>query len=474
MLIAAGGLSTLIGFIEQDYDNNISCTMIAIDAVKSLTETNCLYKNDLVMLLLKWGILERFVLMLDYFRNSTDKPQDEYFDKILDLLLTFSSQDKYWIKETFSNSDIMKAILTILNSASEINKRHLGKMVRIIRNLSTNTTKETLYKLGIVKTLIHVYDILFRVVEENRRADNETNVPEADQIFDESMCYEVLNLIHTHCMMSSEPWEQATNTGFISLIYKTINLGIPVFNKIMLDLLISFINVSETMREQMWNSVNGPHLLIVLLNMKDHASNAKVLDALVSWLKLDPDKIEKYLCDTENFNDILKFSFNFKYAYNIQEYWYVLNSIKAIIAFSDKVSKFISRKKELVSKIVKQLYEILSFSLSKNEQNMGNESAKGGSHYYSQSSAQPGSSKLPYNLQVGHNLTQVLRDLLEIIELLIEKCGVSPRRFIERHKLQQPLLSIYQLAQNQGLVILEGLSAKILSSMNSPENVINN
>ena len=178
---------------------------------------------------------------------------------------------------------------------------------------------------------------------------------------------------------------------------------------------------------------NSPHLLIVLLNKKDHKSNAKIFDTLVSWLKVDAHKIEDYLWDVENLNELLKVLLNFSSTYGIQEYFYVLNSLKIIISISDRIGTFIANKKEIVQKIVKQLYELKNSGIIKREFDKPKKGEGTRGVYYSQSSAHLEDLKNPYNIQFGHNLIQVLRDLLEIIIMLIEKSKYSPRKFIEKN-----------------------------------------
>ena len=60
--------------------------------------------------------------------------------------------------------------------------------------------------------------------------------------------------------------EQAVSYGFIQMAPKIIGLNDGKINRLILDLLAEFVTTSELTREEMWNSVNGPHMLIVLLN----------------------------------------------------------------------------------------------------------------------------------------------------------------------------------------------------------------
>ena len=149
----------------------------------------------------------------------------------------------------------------------------------------------------------------------------------------------------------------------------------------------------------------------------------------------------------------------------------MLNSLKIIISISDRIGTFISNKKEIVQKIVKQLYELKNSGMIKREfdKSKKGEGSRSGV-YYSQSSAHLEDLKNPYNIQFGHNLIQVLRDLLEIIVMLIEKSKYSPKKFVEKYKLEPVLVQINQLAKTEHLVILDGISEKLLDMLFEASN----
>ena len=52
---------------------------------------------------------------------------------------------------------------------------------------------------------------------------------------------------------------------------------------------------SNESRQQMWNTVDGPFVLIGILDEQDSTNNAKIFDALLSWLKCDTPRIEEFL-----------------------------------------------------------------------------------------------------------------------------------------------------------------------------------
>jgi hypothetical protein len=252
-----------------------------------------------------------------------------------------------------------------------------------------------------------------------------------------------------------------------------MNLKNTRFEPLILDMLVSFVTASDKARDLMWKAVNGPYVLVCMLNSQNIKINLKVFDALIDWLKVDHYKIEEYLCDSDNLYQLFKCLFANSSSYSAQEYLHVLNSVKLIIESSDTLARFIATSKELVFKIVKQLHELYGSGALKNQisNHRGSETSKGSSHYHSQSSSQPGRQKAPYNLQPGHNLTQILRELLEIINLLIEKGNLSAKKFVERFKLQPILVCISQLAQADSLVLLEVLCSNLLKQLSGPESI---
>ena len=467
MFIAAGGLKTLICFIDEDYEQNHNMILITIEALHRVMRQRIPWKHNIVMIALKYNILDRLLMILDFFRTWTIHEDKDFFCSCLELITMFIDSGKPKIANIIGSHDIMKCILSYINIADQLKKSHLSKIIEIINKASTDVTKDKLEENHAIELLWKLYKFLLNFIKET--ISYKTKLPKNEyQQYKESLdlLLEVLKIIHKYWQMSPRRSEKVSKCHFIQLSLKSLEFSNEGFRNYIIEILIEFIMASNESRQQMWNTVDGPFVLIGILDEQDYTNNAKIFDALLSWLKWDMPRIEEFLWTSDNLLEIMKKIFKSSHKYNTQEYLHILKWLKAMIIDSERIAKFIANKKELVVKITKQLNDIKTSSIFKNEMAgyKSTESSKSGIHYYSQSSSHPGSQKTPYNIHSSHNCTQVIRDLLEIIDKLIEKSKLTPKKFIERYKLEQTLVTISHLAHANKLVILKELSMKLLSS----------
>lgn len=131
---------------------------------------------------------------------------------------------------------------------------------------------------------------------------------------------------------------------------------------------------------------------------------------------------------------------------------------------SKQFSQFISNKHDIVSKIVKQLKLVTDTGTSRNEMTnyKSADGSKSGTHYYSQSSSQPGVQKTPYNIHQGHNWGSIVKELLEIIIEILKWTMLSPKKFLEKFELRGALLKLNSQCKAEGLVIVEDRTIEIL------------
>jgi len=326
---------------------------------------------------------------------------------------------------------------------------------------------ERLESLGIIETLVFMYEKVITEIKETVNMNTKNiKIPQVEQ----KLLCDIVKVMIPYCQFFVEASESAIQSNFLSLaLYSIFKLSIQSLTPLILEMIVCFVKASDVTRDVMWQVVQGPHILIALLNQHDFETSAKVFDTLVMWLQIDPNQIERYFCDSNNLNEIFNCMFNCSKGCSIQEFLHVLNSIKIIISSSHQLAKTISKRPGIIKKITKQLDEIKTLSMSKNDANImkSTDGSKSSSHFYSQSSSLSNMQKGPYNLKSGHNMTHVLLELLQIIDLLIEKSKVPIHNFIKVYKLQNTLLQIVQIARSQGLVLIENLCEKLLGSGSS-------
>lgn len=154
-----------------------------------------------------------------------------------------------------------------MNYPQNLPLRYLGKIIKIIICATTNETKDRLDDLGIIKALIKIQDFLVKQIFELSSNQNIQHQNENEQPYThEKLIFDALKLLFMYCQFSKDRSEQTVSYSFIQIAATIINLNDSKINRLLLDLLSEFVTTSELTREEMWNSVNGPHMLVALLN----------------------------------------------------------------------------------------------------------------------------------------------------------------------------------------------------------------
>mmetsp|Transcript_20989 Transcript_20989/g.24209 ORF Transcript_20989/g.24209 Transcript_20989/m.24209 type:complete len:135 (-) Transcript_20989:761-1165(-) len=117
------------------------------------------------MSLIKFGLLERMKQIM-YNLKSSDIYSGKYFVKSLDLIIKILSLNTEKIRSIISESNIIKIILTFLNTPQKFEIQHLEKLMKIVIGTTTNQTVNKLDSLGILKVLVKLHDFFLLNIEE--------------------------------------------------------------------------------------------------------------------------------------------------------------------------------------------------------------------------------------------------------------------------------------------------------------------
>lgn len=446
--------------IENDSQGNLDEIMLSLDWFNAFFHYECFYKIDLSIKLIKLGILNRIFDVLDILLTLDQPPYSKLFGKSLDLLHFITMQESQFIRDTVSDLNFIQAILPYLTRWSELSNKHISQILKIVHNVYDKNTKSD--ESTMIKSLIYVYSYQLKQIKSKQEYINQgINSEEFSKMtaVNEKLMYDVLRQLLHYCQYSQSAREIAAKNGFIQWGIHTASLGNINLKLMVLDMMIGFINTSSAIRDEMWGVVKGPHLLITFLDKNIQTINVKVFDALVWWLKLDKVKIEEYLWEDKNLDQIFKWIFSSSKNWSIQEYLQVLNWIKEFINFSIELARFIANKVELVSWITKQIEILFSSEQLSTELNMNQSESNKSSHFYSNSSSHPNGQNKNFNLSSDFTLLQVLKDLLEI--LLMLKSKATHNKFMKMHKLKPLLSEIHKFAESENLNIHSDIWEKL-------------
>lgn len=158
MFIAAGGIKTIINFIDDDYEGCKDLIMITIDSSTAIFEKDIDFtsKLSLVMMFLKYNFLDRLILILDYLSIKKDY-YTMYFQRCLNLLITFMEYGEDLVKVIISSHYIIKVLLKYLKFPQTLENENITKIMQVIEQLSIAQTRDRIDKAGLIKVFCDLY-----------------------------------------------------------------------------------------------------------------------------------------------------------------------------------------------------------------------------------------------------------------------------------------------------------------------------
>ena len=76
-----------------------------------------------------------------------------YFQRCLNLLITFMEYGEDLVKIVISTNDIMKSLLDFLKTPQNLEKENLNKILIIVEQASITQTKDRLDSIGVIKII---------------------------------------------------------------------------------------------------------------------------------------------------------------------------------------------------------------------------------------------------------------------------------------------------------------------------------
>jgi serine/threonine protein kinase len=283
MFVSAGGLTVLVDFLEDDYDDDRELVLIGVNGIWSVFELQgSTPKNDFCRILSRNSVLDPLSLVLNRVLNepADSGEQRELAElcesRIASIFFIFSQAENY-VKEFVAEWTVLHRVLKNLKKMSPA---HQITMLKFIKNLSMlSATLDALHNSNAI-------DVLTELLA------NGMNQPHFRELSNQ-----ILTTIYNLCRLSKRRQEDAAVNGIIPILIKIVKQERPL-KEFALPILCEMAHSSRAARRELWQN-KGLAFYISLLS--DPYWQNTALDAIFTWLQEETSRVEDYLVESQDF-----------------------------------------------------------------------------------------------------------------------------------------------------------------------------
>lgn len=288
MFVSAGGLTVLVDFLEDDYDDDRELVLIGVNGIWSVFELQgSTPKNDFCRILSRNSVLEPLSLVLNrvLLEPADSGDQKELADlcegRIASIFFVFSQAENY-VKELVAERTVLHRVLKNLKRMAPA---HQVTMLKFIKNLSMlSTTLDALHNSNAI-------DVLSELLSNNM---NKSHFRE--------MSNQILNTIYNLCRLSKRRQEDAALVGIIPILIKIVKQEKTPVKEFALPILCDMAHSTRAARRELWQN-KGLAFYVSLLS--DPYWQVTALDAIFTWLQEETARVEDHLLENQNFTSAI-------------------------------------------------------------------------------------------------------------------------------------------------------------------------
>lgn len=288
MFVSAGGLTVLVDFLEDDYDDDRELVLIGVNGIWSVFELQgSTPKNDFCRILSRNSVLEPLSLVLNRVLNeSADSgDQKELADlcegRIASIFFVFSQAENY-VKELVAERTVLHRVIKNLKRMAP---PHQVTMLKFIKNLSMlSTTLDAMHNSNAI-------DALSELLSNSMNSKH----------FRE-MSNQILNTIYNLCRLSKRRQEDAALVGIIPILIKIVKQDKTPVKEFALPILCDMAHSTRAARRELWQN-KGLAFYVSLLS--DPYWQVTALDAIFTWLQEETARVEDHLLENQNFTSAI-------------------------------------------------------------------------------------------------------------------------------------------------------------------------
>jgi hypothetical protein len=272
MFVSCGGLTVLVGFLEEDMETERELIEIGIDGVCRVFDLQGpTPKNDFCRILSRSSILYPLSLALNKLLDESGVKAEETIGQIVNIFLPFSQAENY-VKEMVADRMVLKrmsrplqSMLTfvgILKDLKRMKPNHQVTMLKFVKNLSMlATTHEALQNSNAIEVLTDLLSSSDKLPQYREISNN------------------VLHILFNLCRLNKTRQEDAALSGLIPLLQRVVKTERPL-KELALPILCDMAHSGYVGRKVLWQH-QGLQFYISLLTDKYWQTTA--LDAIFVW-----------------------------------------------------------------------------------------------------------------------------------------------------------------------------------------------
>ncbi|RMZ87937.1 hypothetical protein DV736_g4835, partial [Chaetothyriales sp. CBS 134916] len=337
MFVSAGGLSVLVDFLEDDYDDDRELVLTGVNGIWSVFELQgSTPKNDFCRILSRNSVLEPLSLVLNRVLDDVeDGDHEETYmceARIASIFFIFSQAENY-VKELVAERTVLHRVLKNLKRMSA---SHQITMLKFIKNLSMlSTTLDALH-------FSNAIDVLTDLLKDGM-----------DKPHFREMSNQILNTIYNLCRLSTRRQEDAALVGIIPILIKIAKQEKTPVKEFALPILCDMAHSTRAARRELWQN-KGLAFYVSLLS--DPYWQVTALDAIFTWLEHETSKVEDHLLENDQFTTAIIAGLSSSKSTSFEN---LLEPLQKLLRLSPDLAASMAQSR--------QLFEIISQRLSHNK-----------------------------------------------------------------------------------------------------------
>ncbi|KPI37627.1 Cytokinesis protein sepH [Cyphellophora attinorum] len=268
MFVSAGGLTVLVDFLEDDYDDDRELVLIGVNGIWSVFELQAPRHGTTSAGFFR-GIL---------FSNREQQELAELCEgRIASIFFIFSQAENY-VKELVAKRTILYRVMKAIKRMSPT---HQITMLKFTKNLSMlSTTLEALHNSNAIDVLT---DLL----------TNGVDGPHARE-----MSNQILSTVYNLCRLSKGRQEDAALAGIIPVLMRIVKQDKTPVKEFALPILCDMAHSTRAARRELWQNKG---LVFYISLLSDPYWQVTALDAIFAWLQEETSKVEDHLLENQKF-----------------------------------------------------------------------------------------------------------------------------------------------------------------------------
>ncbi|RMZ75030.1 hypothetical protein DV737_g5485, partial [Chaetothyriales sp. CBS 132003] len=339
MFVSAGGLSVLVDFLEDDYDDDRELVLTGVNGIWRVFELQgSTPKNDFCRILSRNSVLEPLSLVLnrvldDDAAEHGDREETHMCERRIASIFFIFSQAENYVKELVAERTVLHRVLKNLKRMSP---PHQITMLKFIKNLSMlSTTLDALH-------FSNAIDVLTELLKDGM-----------DKPHFREMSNQILNTIYNLCRLSTRRQEDAALVGIIPILIKIVKQEKTPVKEFALPILCDMAHSTRAARRELWQN-KGLAFYVSLLS--DPYWQVTALDAIFTWLEHETSKVEDHLLENGQFTTAIIAGLSSSKSTSFEN---LLEPLQKLLRLSPDLAASMAQSR--------QLFEIISQRLSHNK-----------------------------------------------------------------------------------------------------------